>query len=203
MTRGGRTKDRDEGAERRCIATGRTLPPARMVRFVLSPDGAIVPDVLGRLPGRGIWVSADRAAFRKVTRGNAFQRAARQKAIVPEGLADTVEALLARRVVELMSLARRAGEAVAGMDKVKALLETDTAAALFQASDGSPGQKRKLRPPEGPDAYFDSLSGAELGQAFGREIVIHAALTGGGLTSRVVEEAARLRGMRAIPEKQG
>lgn len=202
VTRGGRTSDGDAGAERRCIATGRTMAPAQMVRFVLSPDGMIVPDLLNRLPGRGIWVSASRSAIGKAARGNAFQRAARAKAQVPDGLADTVEGLLARRVVELLSLARKAGQAVAGMDKVRAVLETGEAVALMQASDGSPGQKRKLRPPEGRNAYFDCLSGNELGQAFGREIVIHAALTGGGLTSRVVEEAARLKGLRAIPAKQ-
>jgi len=92
---------------------------------------------------------------------------------------------------------RKAGTAVAGFETVKEWLEAGTAAVLLQAHDGSPRQREKLRPPGGPDSLITVLSAAELGLAFGRENVIHGALAGGGLTRRVVEEAARLRGVRA------
>lgn len=196
MTRGGRNK-RPEEPERRCIATGDVQPKAGLIRFVLGPGGVIVPDLLGKLPGRGIWVAADRDALEQAAKKNLFARAARQSVTVPEGLADTVDRALAERVVHLISLARKAGQAVAGFEKVKDWLDKDRAAVLIQASDGSERGKTRLRPPGGPATFIGALTASELGLAFGRENVIHGALAGGGLTARVVEEAAKLAGVRA------
>src|SRR5690606_18511780 len=124
-----------------------------------------------------------------------FSRAARVPVTVPEGLADLVEAGLARRVVELVSLARKAGLAVAGFEKVKGWLAEGRAKVLLQASDGSTRGKCKLWTPQG-GRWFGCLTASELGLAFGRDSVIHGALAAGGLTTRVVEEAAKLSGLR-------
>ena len=195
MTRGGRAKTRTE-PERRCIATGESGPAARLVRFVVGPEGQVVPDIGGRLPGRGIWVSADRAVLERAVGRRLFARAARAPVLVPDGLADLVEAQLAQRLVELVSLARKGGAAVCGFEKVRDALTKGTAAVLLQAHDGSLRERARLRPPVGPDSLVTALSAAELGLAFGRERVIHAALAAGGLATRVVEEAARLARMR-------
>jgi len=195
MTRGGRTKDRTAAPERRCIVTGEVKPVSELIRFVVGPDGAIVPDLLGKLPGRGIWVSAKREALEKAVSKNLFARAARQPVTVPDGLVDNVEAALADRVVHLISLARKAGQAVAGYEKVKDWLSKEEARVLIQATDGSERGKTKLSTPYG-GRYIGCLTGSELGLAFGRENVIHSALAGGGLTSRIVEDAAKLSGLR-------
>lgn len=194
MTRGGRTKSRDE-AERRCIATGETQPKAGLIRFVVGPENVIFPDVAERLPGRGIWVSADPAALALAVKKNLFARGAKQQVTVPADLAEQVETLLARRVVELISLARKSGKAVAGFEKVKGWLADGHARVLFQASDGSERGKSKLWTPEG-GRFFGCLTADELGLAFGRQHVIHGALAAGGLERRVVEEASKLRGLR-------
>lgn len=194
MTRGGRTKSRDD-AERRCIATGETQPKAGLIRFVVGPDIVIFPDVAERLPGRGIWVSADPAALALAVKKNLFARGAKQQVTVPADLAEQVETLLARRVVELISLARKSGKAVAGFEKVKGWLADGHARVLFQASDGSERGKSKLWTPEG-GRFFGCLTADELGLAFGRQHVIHGALAAGGLERRVVEEASKLRGLR-------
>ena len=195
MTRGGAKKDRDAGPERRCIVTGESQPKAGLVRFVVGPDGAIVPDVLGKLPGRGIYVASTRATLDAATRGQ-FSRAAKAPVTVPGGLAAEVERQLARRVVDLIALARKAGLAVCGFEKVKGWLAGDTRVrVLLQASDGSERGKAKLWTPEGA-RYYGCLTASELGLAFGRQSVIHGALATGGLSDRVVEEAAKLRGLR-------
>lgn len=194
MTRGGREKDRDE-PERRCIVTGDVQPKAGLIRFVASPEGVVVPDLAGKLPGRGIWVTADRAAIETAAKKGLFARAARAKVTVPEDLADMVEAGLARRVVDLVSLARKAGIAVAGFEKVKGWLAEGRARVLLQASDGSDRGKGKLWTPEG-GRWFGCLTSSELGLAFGRDSVIHGAVGAGGLSQRVVEEAAKLAGLR-------
>ncbi|KZY35265.1 hypothetical protein A3731_17640 [Roseovarius sp. HI0049] len=195
MGRGGQPKDRSEGPERKCIATGEVRPAEGMIRFVVGPDGQIVPDLLGKLPGRGIWVSADRAALEKAAAKNLFARAAKQPVQVPEGLADFVEAQLALRVANLISLARKGGGAVCGYEKVKDWLQKEEASVLIQGSDGSERGKSKLSTPYGGD-FIGWLTADELGRAFGRQTVIHAALGDGGLPQRVVEEAARLKGLR-------
>jgi predicted RNA-binding protein YlxR (DUF448 family) len=195
VTRGGREKDRDD-PERKCIASGESQPKAGLVRFVVGPEGQVVPDILARLPGRGIYVSADRALIEKAVKKNLFARAARQPVKLPDGLADLVEGLLAQRVVDLLSLARKAGEAVMGYEKVKDWLAKGLAATLIQASDGSERGKTKLHPPEGEGGFIGVLTAGEMGLSFGRERAIHAALAAGGLRTRVVEEAARLQGLR-------
>ncbi len=77
------------------------------------------------------------------------------------------------------------------------------AVALVQASDGSERGKTKLRPPEGENRLISCLTSGEIGLAFGRERAIHAALAAGGLTTRVVEDAARLAGLRGSMGQQG
>lgn len=195
MTRGGRTTVK-EAPERRCIVSGDSGPKARLIRFVIGPDDQVVPDLAEKLPGRGIWVSADRAAIGKAATKGLFSRAARRAVTADPALADLVEERLATRVVELLALARKAGEAVCGLEKVKTALVTEQAVCLLQASDGSDRERARLRPPKGVNTYFDQLTAAEMGVAFGRDRVIHAALFSGGLAQSVRYESARLAGLR-------
>ena len=195
MAREGRQKTHG-GPERRCIATGQSGPTAGLIRFVVGPGDVIVPDLLGKLPGRGIWVSADRAALETALKKRLFARAARQAVTVPDTLLADVEAGLTRRGTDLIAMARKAGRAVAGYEKVKSWLLNEEAEVLFQAHDGSERGKSKLRPPGGKDSVFGVLNASELGLAFGREHVIHAALAAGGLTDRIREDALRLSGVR-------
>ena len=194
MSRGGRIKDHDQ-PERRCIVTGEVQPKAGLIRFVAGPDGTVVPDLAEKLPGRGIWVSADRAAIDKAAGQGLFSRAAKAPVKAPEGLADMVEAGVARRLVELVSLARKSGRAVAGFEKVKGWLAEGRAKVLLQASDGSERGKGKLWTPTG-GRWFGCLTASELGLSFGRDHVIHGALAAGGLTDKVILEAGRLTGLR-------
>ena len=195
MSRGKRSAS-DRVTERRCIASGNSCDPRDMIRFVVSPENVITPDILGKLPGRGIWVSAQRENLEKAAKKDLFRRAAKADVSLPEDLSALVERRLAAHIVELISLARKSGQAVAGYEKVKSWLEKGEARVLIQASDGSARGKGKLRPPGGNDSLIDVLTSAELGLAFGRENVIHSALATGGLSGRVVEEAARLKGLR-------
>ncbi|WP_022705812.1 RNA-binding protein [Paracoccus zeaxanthinifaciens] len=194
MSRGGRNNDRED-PERRCIATGEVQPKRGLIRFVIGPEDQVVPDLAEKLPGRGIWVAADRDALEKATSKGLFSRAARTKVTVPADLVAQVEDGLARRVVELVSLARKTGKAVAGFEKVKGWLAEGRAKVLLQASDGSERGKGKLWTPTG-GRWFGCLTASELGLSFGRDHVIHGALAAGGLTDKVILEAGRLTGLR-------
>jgi hypothetical protein len=203
MARGGQPKDRSDGPERRCIATGEVQPASGLIRFVVGPGAAIVPDVLEKLPGRGIWVKADPEALDLAVKKRLFARAARQAVSVPENLVEEVERQIAHRVIDLIALSRKAGRAVAGYEKVKSWLMSGEAAILIQASDGSERGKSKLSSPPGKGTFIGVLTASELGLAFGREHVIHGALAAGGLTRRVVEDAARLKGLRRMDGADG
>jgi predicted RNA-binding protein YlxR (DUF448 family) len=200
MARGGRPKARRE-PERRCIVTRESQGKAGLIRFVVDPAGEVVPDLAERLPGRGIWVSAEAAALDKAVARGLFARAAKRPARAAPDLTARVEAQLARRVVDLLALARKAGAAVAGLEKTKAALVSGEAALLVQAADGSARGRAALRPPEGPESLVSCLLGHEMGLAFGRESVIHAAVLAGGLADRIKDEALRLSGFRGAVER--
>lgn len=170
-------------------------PKDGLIRFVTGPDGQVVPDVLGKLPGRGYYVTARRSVLDEAVKKRVFARGAKGPVTVPEGLVDEIDRQLARRVTDLIAMARKAGLAIAGFEKVKTALTNDRVKVLLQASDGSERGKGKLWTPEGA-RWFGCLTADELGLAFGRSHVIHGALLAGGLTTRVVEEAAKLRGLR-------
>ena len=182
---------------RRCIVTRESQPRAGLIRFVVGPDDAVTPDIAERLPGRGMWVSADRAALRRATSKGLFARAAKRAVRAAPDLPEAVDALLARSVVDRIAMARKAGQAVMGYEKTRAALVSGDAAVLIQAADGSLRERARLRAPGEDDSLVDCLTGWELGLAFGRDNVIHAAVLAGGLGDRIRKDALRLRSLRA------
>ena len=197
MARGGAAKNQAEGPERKCLATGESQPKAGLIRFVMGPDAQVFPDVMGKLPGRGVYVTSTREALETAVKKKLFARGFKAQVAVPDGLVEDVESQVLKRVVNLISLARKSGDAVAGYEKVKDWLIKEEARVLIQAQDGSGRGKSKLSTPH-RGKYIGWMTADELGQAFGRETVIHAALSSGGLSQRVVEEAQRLQGLREM-----
>jgi uncharacterized protein len=196
----------DHGAEgplRRCIVTGEVQSPERMVRFVEGPDRAIVPDVAGKLSGRGFWVVSNRQAVERACEKGLFSKAAKSPVTCPADLAAQVERLLVQRCVDHLGLARRAGQIVIGFAQVEQAFRARDGriAALVEARESGPADRGKLvtyAQRQGAIPVVGCLSGAEIGLAFGRESVVHAALTAGALATRFVIEAQRLGGFRVL-----
>lgn len=197
--------DDDAGTDRdrRCIATGAVGPAAARIRFVRDPAGQVVPDLAGRLPGRGAWVVADRAALDRAVTRRLFARAFRAESAAAADLADQVEALLARRCVDLLGLARRAGQAVAGFGKVEGWARAGRIGLLLTAQEGAEDGRRRLYGLAAGAARVGVLTAAELGLAFGRESVVHAALAQGRLADRLLAESRRLAGFRSVRDAAG
>jgi uncharacterized protein len=179
---------------RRCLVTREILAVEKMIRFVVGPDGAIVPDLAGRLPGRGLWLSARRDIVTAACSGGVFAKAAHQSVRVPPDLVDRVERLLRRSCLDLIGLTRRAGQAVAGFEKARDWIQRGQAAVLVCGVDAGPDGREKLNRVDAEVAFVCVLSGEELGKAFGRERIVHAVLGHGKLAERFVREAARLAG---------
>ena len=183
------------GTHRRCIASGDVRPTVELVRYVVGPDQSIVPDVDGRLPGRGLWLSANRDMVETAVSKRLFAKAARGNVTVPANLSDTVADLLRRRCLNHLGLARRAGLVAAGAEKARASLAKGGTGALFEAADGSPQERRKIMDLAPDVPVVDVFTMTELGGALGREAVVHVALADGDLTRRLLADASRYRGM--------
>lgn len=183
------------------MLTRERLPKAQLIRFVVGPDRALVPDLAGTLPGRGMWLSASRDVLEtgreKGTLARAFARAARAPVTVPPDLPELLQAALVRRIGELLGLARRAGQAVAGFDKAREWLRGGRARLVLEASDGSAAERaRFLSGYAGEICVLDPLPAALLGRMFGRDHVVHVAVAPGRLAERLQLEAVRLAGLR-------
>jgi predicted RNA-binding protein YlxR (DUF448 family) len=186
----------ETGPQRRCIVTGEIHDRARLLRCVVGPDGTIVPDIDARLPGRGLWLLPRRDIVERAVAKRLFARAARQPVVVPPELVDRCEALLARRCCDALGLARRAGLAVAGYERVGEAVRRGNAALLLLALDGAEAGRRRMATAARGVAAASVLDAAELSGVFGRERVTFVAVGPGPLCSRLQIELARLAGFR-------
>jgi predicted RNA-binding protein YlxR (DUF448 family) len=188
--------------QRKDIFLGEVVDETRLLRFVAGPDGVVTPDVARKLPGRGMWVGADREAVTAAAKKGLFSRAAKTKLIAPPDLADQVERLLVRRVLDGLGLARRGGNLISGFEKVVAALNSGKTAWLIEASDGADDGRRKIlaaaRKPANPPRILGMFSSDELGLALGGENVIHTALLAGRGTDRWTLDVERLSGFRPL-----
>ncbi len=206
MTRTARHTGDESGVaglrSRRCIVTGDVYPEARLLRFALAPDGAVVPDVEAKLPGRGIWVKADKETVDTAVKKRLFARAAKAEAKADLDLSSRAESLLAQRILSLIGLARRSGKLVLGFDQVERALKSEKPPALIveaaEASAEGAGKLKAAANAQGIAPYvICSLSNEELSLAAGRGNVVHAALETGHMAERIIFEATRLEGFRA------
>ncbi len=193
------TEGGDGACRRRCIVSGAVKGKDELLRFVIGPEGQVVPDIEGRLPGRGFWLSARRDMLEKACARNLFAKAARTEVVVGADLVDQVERLLTRRCLDLIGLARRAGQAVSGHDKAREWLKVGRCGVLLAAADGAPGGRAKMRAFATGRPVVEVFSGTELGSAVGRERAVHMVVAPGKLAVGLVREAARLGGFRAAP----
>jgi predicted RNA-binding protein YlxR (DUF448 family) len=176
---------RHAAPERLCVATRSVKPVGEMLRFVVGPDGAVVPDIKRKLPGRGVWVTATKTAVATAVTRGAFGRSFKRDVRVAGDLAHQTELLLERAALDALAIAHKAGRVALGFAKVEAALADDPVAALVHAADASPDGVRKLaaaaRRRFGADGVpvVDVFTTIQLDLAMGRANVIHAALLAG------------------------
>lgn len=202
---------RAPGSERLCIVTREVKPVSEMIRFVIGPDQHVVPDLRRRLPGRGVWVTATRAAVAQAVKRRAFARGFKADVGVAPGLADEVERLLERSALDALSIVRKAGRAALGFAQVERALASEPVVALLHAADAGREGVRKLaaaRSRLGEKAedvpVMDRFTAAQLDLAFGRPNVVHAALLAGSASDGFLARYRNLERFRAIgPGGQG
>jgi len=178
-----------------------------MVRFVLSPEAIVTPDVAGKLPGRGVWVSADRKSLEKVIALKSFGRGFKTKVKIEDGLVALTEGLLARRVLGLITMARKAGVIALGFDQVQSMARQAAIAFRIEARDGSKDGRSKIRTlakamnreQDLPDPIvIGCFTAEEIGKALARESIVHAAVKPSKLAKSLALEVKRLSGFRDL-----
>ena len=183
---------------RRCVSTRDADDREAMVRFVIDPDGELLPDILARAPGRGFWIGANRNRLDLARRKSLFARQARRKVRVAENIADQVEDQLLRRCLDLIGLAKRAGEVVAGYDKVATALRSQNEGILLTANDAADDGREKLFGLARNCTRLSAFSRAELGTSLGRTDLVHAFVQESRLAHQLIVDAKRLSGFRQV-----
>ena len=166
-----------------------------MIRFVIGPEHALVPDLAGRLPGRGMWLSARADVLDTALARHAFARVAGGPVRLPPDLPDRLRSGLRGRIAETLGLARRAGQAIAGFEKARDWVRSGKATLVVQASDGSAEERRRLLSGARDLPAWAPLTGIELGAVFGREQAVHVAIARGNLAHMLANECERLAGL--------
>ena len=186
--------------DRTCIVTRLSGPADRMIRFVAGPDGDVVPDLKGQLPGRGCWVLAERHLVRQAIKKNLFARSLKTKVTVPDGLDETIDALIVKKLTGMIALARKAGQVVAGSSKVDAAIRSGKAIAVLHALDAAADGIRKIDQARTawsasgghPIASFRLLTADEMAIVMAGGNVIHLAVLAGQAGEGVVKRARML-----------
>ena len=190
--------ERDSAGERRCIVTRESAPRAGLIRFVLGPDGTVVPDLAETLPGRGVWVGAERGTVETAREKGLFAKSFRAAAKAPADLADRIHHMLVERCIALIGFARRADCIVFGRDPVRAAVSAGQVELLLAAAD-SGGRDATDIAARFTGERSTVLTADEIGAALGRTGIVHLGLKPGRLAEALTRELRRLEGFRAAP----
>jgi uncharacterized protein len=176
------------GPRRTCIVTGAEEAPERMIRFVVGPGGEAVPDLERQLPGRGMWVRAERQLVERAVARNLFAKVARASVKAPADLAARVERLLLERVLNDLGRARRAGRVVAGFVKVEQMIGRKRAGLLIVPDEAEGDGLTKLAASGLPIVRLGDQ--VTLGGVFGREQAVYVAVARDDASGRFIERIA-------------
>jgi uncharacterized protein len=198
LDRGPRATERT----RMCAVTRESHPISELIRFVVGPDGAVVPDVKNKLPGRGLWITATREALGEAIKRKVFTRGFRREVRLAPDLTEEAERLLERAVLDALAMAGKAGAVAAGFAKTQAALEHEEVMAVLHAAGASADGIRKLqanarrRRPGIVPAEIVFLTTAQLDLALSRPNVVHAALLAGPASETFLARCRRLERFR-------
>ncbi|WP_018899112.1 RNA-binding protein [Rhizobium sp. 2MFCol3.1] len=191
---------------RMCIVTRESGSPDELIRFVAAPDGTVVADLKRQLPGRGCWVKIDRTLVDKAVAKKSFARALKTDVKAAADLGETVDKLLMQQLMQMMNMARKAGQFITGASKVDAAIRSGAALAVFHATDAAADGVRKIdqarkawhlgMETEEEIPSYKLFSESEMEGLMGQNAFIHAAVLAGQAGEGVVKRAKMLEQYR-------
>jgi predicted RNA-binding protein YlxR (DUF448 family) len=196
------------GGERLCAVSREVKPVDFMIRFVIGPDG-VVPDLKRKLPGRGLWITADKHTLKDAVAKNVFARGFKREVHVSPALVAETERLLVRSALDALAIAGKASLVVAGFAKVEAAIAGEDIVGVIHALDAGADGVTKLagalrrRGNSGPIAVIQAFTTGQLDLALGRSNVVHAALLAGPANDTFLARFARLERFAAGATTRG
>ena len=181
---------------RKCLVTGINTDKKHLIRFVIDPKKNLIADIEQTLPGRGYWVQAEREIILKALKNKVFFKAISDKITIQLNLLDIIEKQIKQKLINQISLSRKAGKAIFGFDKIKSILASKTINLLIQANDGSIKEKKRIVVKSIPQIIDNCLSGSELGKIFGKDWVVHCAILDAKISEKMIFNANRLNNLK-------
>ena len=181
---------------RKCLVTGENCERKDLIRFVIDPKNRLIADIDQTLPGRGYWVKIDRQIIVKALQENIFLKTIKKKISIDMNLILSIEDQIKQKIIQHISMSRKAGKVIFGFEKIKSTLLTNTIKLLIQAKDGSEKEKKRILTKSIPLIIDNCLTGYELGKPFGRERVIHCAVLESGFCEKIIFFANRLNNLK-------
>jgi len=209
---GSRTEKAASAPERKCILTGEHGGRAALIRLALDDAGGVHADLGARAPGRGAWLSPDRAliataAAKGKLRGVLMRAFKTTRIAVADDLAETIATGLERRALDRLGLENKAGHLIWGSERIADALGSGRARLLLHAADAAPDGSAKLdgKARGAPRAVAVAVLPAgreQLSLALGRENVVHAAVCDPAAATRVLAAVDRWRAFNGMNSHQ-
>ena len=181
---------------RKCLVTKTIIEKKDLIRFVVDPEDNLIADINQNLPGKGYWVKADRDTISTAINKKLLCKAIKKKVTIEKNILDKIEIQIKKKIINQISLCRKAGAAIFGFDKIKASIKNNNIGLIIQASDGSDREKKRLCNQSIPKTIDGCLTGSELGKAFGREKVIHCAILRSDFVENIYFHSNRLNNLK-------
>ncbi|MCL2760983.1 MAG: DUF448 domain-containing protein [Desulfuromonadales bacterium] len=181
--------------ERSCLGCKSKKEKNELLRFVITPERVLVPDFLGKLPGRGAYTCFNKKCIAEALRLHQFSRSFKGEIIAPalDGLFEQLQLLFIERILSLIALANRAGNVISGSDSIIDGLKKKKIKFLIISKDISvETADRFLSIAEKTGvASYQFLTKEELAKPLGKELRVAIALSSGGITEMLQKELIR------------
>lgn len=161
--------------ERKCILDGTVKPQGELLRFV-EIDNMLLPDFNKKLPGKGMYVTANRLSLQKALEKKLFHKVSRHNLKVADDFLETVEKLIKQQALESLNLARKSGALITGFEKVREAIKKNNVEFIIEASNAASDGKEKMVLLAKSIEIFNLFSIDELDMALNKENTVHVAI---------------------------
>nr|CRH07746.1 Conserved protein of unknown function. Putative nucleic-acid-binding protein implicated in transcription termination [Candidatus Magnetococcus massalia] len=187
---------------RTCAVTRQQAEALYLIRFVVAPDGQLMEDLAGKLPGRGLHILPQPDAVTQLLkRKGLVSRLASGTVTLPveEQLHSRLERALERRLMDALGLARRAGALIMGLREVEERIARGERPWVIMARDTAEHTvektlrlvQRPARQGEQALTCFQLLDRDRLGAACGRGPMAVLGIAHNGVQRRIRQDAWR------------
>ena len=160
---------------RTCIQTAHQADKSQLVRFVRTPDGGVLADLTGKLPGRGAYIQPQKQTIEKAVKSGKLKHHLSKNSgpvtIDTEQLFLHLSRQINAQFLANLTLLRRAGRLVIGRTK---LVEAQNYLGMLIADDASERETQAMLSKTVPLWVEKDIPSELLGKTAGRQSIAYA-----------------------------